>query len=166
MKIFYPILLSCLFLFQMCSPKTAMITESNSAPSMMHSADTIEPKLPPEIGCIIQEELPEPIIDSLNMPANWIYDWYASFDQYLAYHVEYPRELRATAEKWNGKVKFSYIIHIDGKVSDIKILTSPHELHSKQVINAISEMPTSWEAAKKDGLSVESIYEGEMKFDF
>lgn len=165
MKLFYPILISCLFLFQMCSPKATVTTEGGSTPSMMYAADTIEPKTLVKVD-FFPEELPPPLIDSLNMPAQWTYDWYASFEQYLAYHVEYPRELRATSEKWDGKVKYTYIIHIDGTVSDIKILESPHELHSKQVINAIAEMPVSWKAAKKDGLTVSSVYEGEIKFHF
>ena len=72
--------------------------------------------------------------------ARWIHD-----------KLDYPVEAR---NAWiTGKVRFSFVVDIDGSVKDIRIENSAHELLSKEIIRVISLSP-KWTPAENGGKKV------------
>ncbi len=66
-------------------------------------------------------------------------------------NVRYPAE--AMKRKITGKVVVSFTIDESGKLTDVKILQTPDQLLSQEVIRVVSQSPV-WTPGKKDGKAV------------
>lgn len=81
-------------------------------------------------------------------------DWFAD-------HINYPEE--AKKEKIEGSVYVRFIVEKDGSLTHIKILRSPHDSLSDEVIRVVNEMP-KWEPGKTDGKIVRVIHSLPVQF--
>ena len=65
---------------------------------------------------------------------------------WLFQHLSYPQE--AAKQRIEGRVLTRFVIDIDGSITDVEILDSPHPSLSLEAIRVISAMPR-WKPAKK-----------------
>lgn len=77
------------------------------------------------------------------------------FRSWVISQIEYPQE--AAEAEINGVVGFTFIIEKDGSVTNIKILKSPHELLSNEVIRILKKAP-KWTPGRQRGRVVRVRY--------
>lgn len=73
--------------------------------------------------------------------------------KYMMNNVKYPKA--AAKEGVEGKVMVKFIVGTDGQVKKVSVAKSAHELLDAEAVRVIEAMP-KWQAAQKDGKSVES----------
>ena len=82
--------------------------------------------------------------------------------KWLGKHISYPASCRKQGIQ--GRVIATFIVNIDGSISDIKILRSPDPLLSKEAERVIKMMP-QWKAAMVDGKPVHSRFYLPIRFE-
>jgi TonB family protein len=75
--------------------------------------------------------------------------------RYLTNNIKYPKKCRK--ESIEGKVYMAFIIEEDGKISNVKVLRSPHPLFSAASIRIVSAMP-KWLPGKHHNRPVKVQY--------
>ena len=78
------------------------------------------------------------------------------FTKWVFSHLEYPQEARKA--KITGRVTVQFTINTDGGLSDITVLTGPHETLNNATVSAISQAPSSWTPGYEDGKPVAVSY--------
>jgi protein TonB len=101
-----------------------------------------EPVTEPEIFRIV-EEMPE-------FPGGT-----TALFQFLSTNLAYPRAAREA--QISGKVFVSFVIERDGSLTNLKVLRSPHESLSEEVIRVLSIMP-NWSPGMQRGKPVRVSY--------
>ena len=99
----------------------------------------------------VQKEDKETYLHVDNMPTFGKDGDLNSFRTYVMSNVRYPAE--AMKRKITGKVVVSFTIDESGKLTDVKILQTPYQLLSEEVIRVVSQSP-AWTPGKKDGKAV------------
>ena len=69
--------------------------------------------------------------------------------------MTYPKECKK--DSIQGRVTLSFIVSPDGKVCDVKVLRSVHELLDAEAVNAIKKSP-DWTPGMQDGKAVPVSY--------
>jgi len=75
--------------------------------------------------------------------------------KFLMDNLKYPRE--AKEANLYGKVIVSFVVEVDGSLSNIKILRSVHPLLDAEAIRVVKLMP-NWKAGKQRGKAVRVQY--------
>lgn len=83
------------------------------------------------------------------------------FLKFIFENIKYPNELKE--KKIAGIVYLSFTINDAGNIKDIKILSSEHELFSKEAIRLAKECP-KWEAGEHNGKKVNVTYNLPINF--
>ena len=78
-----------------------------------------------------------------------------SFNGGDAKELTYPKECKK--DSIQGRVTLSFIVSPDGKVCDVKVLRSVHELLDAEAVNAIKKSP-DWTPGMQDGKAVPVSY--------
>ena len=99
----------------------------------------------------VQKEDKEAYLRVDNMPTFGNDGDLNSFRTYVMSNVRYPAE--AMKRKITGKVVVSFTIDESGKLTDVKILQTPDQLLSQEVIRVVSQSP-AWAPGKQDGKAV------------
>ena len=81
--------------------------------------------------------------------------------QYLRHTIRYPKEARRV--RASGTVFVGFIIHADGKVSDVHILKGIHEACDAEAARVIETMPP-WQAGRQQGRLVPVRYSLPIRF--
>lgn len=71
--------------------------------------------------------------------------------KYINDHRQYPKE--AYSSGIQGRVTCSFVVNIDGSISNISVIKGVENSLNEEAIRVISEMPT-WTPGKKDGQCV------------
>ncbi len=83
------------------------------------------------------------------------------FSQWVNNHVSYPRAaLKKSAE---GEVVYSFVVDKDGHVKDVRIVKSPAQELSDEVIRVLEKAPR-WEPAIQDGKPVNITFQSSVIF--
>lgn len=82
--------------------------------------------------------------------------------KWLRKHISYPAICKKQGIQ--GRVIVTFVVDIDGSISDIKILRSPHPLLSEEAERAIKMMP-QWKPAMVDGKPVRSRFNLPIRFE-
>ena len=85
----------------------------------------------------------------------------AALSQFLGENIKYPAE--AIKEKIEGRVLVSFIVDVDGAISEARILRSAHPLLDREALRVIRMMPM-WNPAKEDGKPVKVRYSLPVSF--
>jgi len=80
---------------------------------------------------------------------------------FLASNIRYPKV--AAESKIQGKVFVSFIVDIDGKVTDAKIVNGVHPLLDSEAIRIVNSMP-KWKPGKEKGEAVKVSYAMPINF--
>ena len=64
--------------------------------------------------------------------------------KWIADHIKYPEECKAKGIQ--GRVTLSFVIEVDGSVTNVKALRSPDDRLSQEAIRVVSAMP-KWKPA-------------------
>ena len=81
--------------------------------------------------------------------------------EWISDQIKYPEE--AKKERIEGSVYVRFIVEKDGSLSHIRILRSPHDDMSNEVIRIINEMP-KWIPGKTNGKIVRVIHTLPIQF--
>ncbi|SDG92738.1 TonB family C-terminal domain-containing protein [Dyadobacter soli] len=81
--------------------------------------------------------------------------------RFLTENVKYPRSLRR--RNIEGKVFVSFIVDATGKLSQLFVLASPHNLMAEEAIRVVRAMP-NWKPAERDGVKVAIKYNLPINF--
>lgn len=68
---------------------------------------------------------------SVLKPPVAVLDRWVDFDTYMLDHLFWPKELEGKSV--NGTVRFQYTITVEGKLTEFKVVSTPHELLGKEV---------------------------------
>ena len=82
--------------------------------------------------------------------------------RYLAKNIKYPAEARAN--RVTGKLIMSFIIEIDGTVSNIKLIKGIGFGCDEELLRVFEKMP-KWKPGIKDGVPVRTYQEIPVVFD-
>lgn len=80
---------------------------------------------------------------------------------YIFVNLNYPESARK--EKIIGEVFTQFVIDIEGKVKDVKVIKGIHPDLDKEAIRIIQKMP-KWIPGKKDGKNVNTMVSLPIKF--
>lgn len=81
--------------------------------------------------------------------------------KYLGENIIYPDAARE--DKAEGVVYVNFVIDLDGKVTNVKVLRGIHEACDKEAIRVVSEMPP-WTPARQKGTKVKMAYNLPIRF--
>lgn len=81
--------------------------------------------------------------------------------QYLRHTIRYPKEARRA--RASGTVFVGFVIHADGKVSDVHILKGIHQACDAEAVRVIEIMPP-WQAGRQQGRPVPVRYSLPIRF--
>lgn len=84
------------------------------------------------------------------------------FRDWFLGRVEYPKEARQN--RITGKVVFSFVVDTDGRVKDVRIISSPHKILSQGVLSIIYSSP-QWTPAEDNGEKVRVRFSMLTAFD-
>ncbi len=98
---------------------------------------------------------------SILKPAVPILELYVDFKTYMLDHLFWPKELEG--KEVNGVVKLQYTVSKAGKLTDLKILKSPHELISKEVERFFRSLE-KWSPAVSHNRAIDYTTELEIPF--
>ena len=70
------------------------------------------------------------------------------FSEWVRNHLHYPKE--AKKNRITGRVMVAFVVECDGTLSNIEVLSSPHELLSAEVVRVMNMSP-KWKPAKQYG---------------
>jgi len=79
----------------------------------------------------------------------------ASLMRYLGANIKYPPELAETC--FQGRVVVSFLVDKTGRVAEVKVLRSIHELLDREVVRVCESLPM-FEPARKDGEAIDFWY--------
>ena len=85
----------------------------------------------------------------------------AEWGQFIASETKYPSVL--SSEGISGKVFASFVIDMDGRITDIKIERSVHDLLDKEAIRVLQTAPR-WIPGKQKGIPVRVKYNQAFSF--
>jgi protein TonB len=85
------------------------------------------------------------------------------FYQYVGSHLDKPE---ADESITSVKVIMSFVVEIDGSMTDIKALRSSDKELEKSAIKVLKGLKTKWAPGKKDGASVRTLYVLPIRVDF
>lgn len=85
-------------------------------------------------------------------------------NSFLNKNVVFPEMMRAEGK--SGVVNVQFIVKVDGTITDIKALRSPHKLFSDEAIKAIKllQKQGKWTPAEKNGKPVDSYHTIPVRF--
>ncbi len=72
-----------------------------------------------------------------------------SLVDFIQKNTIYPVE--AMENDINGLVRISFVVNVDGKLSDIKVFTPTHELLNEEAIRVVQKTESFWTPAIQDG---------------
>lgn len=75
--------------------------------------------------------------------------------QYLWDHIKYPKD--ALNNGIQGRVFVSFVVDIDGSVTDVEVKRSVHPLLDREAVRVISSMP-KWKPGTQDGKPIRVRY--------
>jgi protein TonB len=96
-----------------------------------------------------------------DVPATFGNGSLAEFQQWVASNLKYPPQ--AVEQQIQGRVFVQFIVDKEGKVTNITILKSPHQLLSDEVIRVMNLAPR-WNPGIRDGEPAATRYS--MPLDF
>ena len=70
------------------------------------------------------------------------------FGEWVQNHLHYPKE--AKQKRITGRVMVAFVVERDGTLSNIEVLSSPHESLSTEVVRVMNMSP-KWKPAKQHG---------------
>lgn len=79
----------------------------------------------------------------------------AALMRYLGTNIKYPPELAETC--FQGRVVVSFLVDKTGRVAEVKVLRSIHELLDREVVRVCESLPM-FEPARKDGEAIDFWY--------
>ncbi len=85
----------------------------------------------------------------------------SAFDNYISQNVTYPEMAKTYAFEGTTIVRFK--VMPNGTLDQFTVVQSTHPICDKEVIKTLKQMP-HWNAAKKNGKSVESVQEVSVDF--
>ncbi len=83
------------------------------------------------------------------------------FSRWVNNHVSYPRA--ALKKSVEGEVVYSFVVDKDGRVKDVRIVKSPAQELSDEVIRVLEKAPR-WEPAVQDGKPVNIKFQSSVIF--
>lgn len=114
----------------------------------------------PVLGCLLalfsfttREVVANDAVQSVAAPTT--FNSYVEFHQWVMMNVIYPEEARA--QNLTGSVVASLTVGTDGKVKDVKIVKSSHDLFADEARRVLAKVP-DWRPFVKDGKAVEVKY--------
>jgi protein TonB len=84
-----------------------------------------------------------------------------AWSKYLKKNLKYPKE--AKKKKNTGDVVVSFMVNIDGSVTDTKIVSSPNEALSKAALDVVKDSP-NWIPASELGTLISSEMAIQIRF--
>ena len=108
-------------------------------------------KLPNTQKTVTSEPTEKPITETVEERVFVDYETSAEFPggaeamyKWIADHIKYPEECKAKGIQ--GRVTLSFVIEVDGSVTNVKALRSPDDRLSQEAIRVVSAMP-KWKPA-------------------
>ncbi len=79
-----------------------------------------------------------------------------AMNDWLRKHVRYPKKAQ---EKWiEGTVRVSFVVGLDGKVTQVSIMHGCHPLLDKEALRVVGKMPAWLPAVRTDGTTAAARY--------
>jgi len=119
--------------------------------------DGKEPGVPQEPKVDNTPKGPERTVDKKAVPP-------IDVNRFLSDNVTFPEMMRAEGK--SGVVTVQFVVKIDGSITDIRVVRSPHKLFSDEAIRAIKLLQSrgKWTPAEKNGKPVDSYHTIPVRF--
>ena len=77
------------------------------------------------------------------------------------YKEEYPKD--ADEQGWQGRVWVSFVVDVDGSVTDVRVERKVHPSLDKEAVRVVSSMP-KWKPGTQDGKPVRVRFSTNVTF--
>lgn len=81
--------------------------------------------------------------------------------RYLVDNIKYPRKARRM--NISGMVYLTFLVRVDGEVTDVEVLRGVHPLLDEEAIRVVKKMPP-WKPGKQDGKPMNTRFNMPIKF--
>lgn len=97
----------------------------------------------------MNEATVDPAPKKLDFDARFMGGSLNDFSTYVSQNLVYPKNARRKGIQ--GTVALSFVVDTDGKIQDIKVLSSPNKLLTKEALRVVRKSPKEWSPAIYDG---------------